>query len=144
MKKQDELIVCSCGCGTKLKKFDEHYRKRKYVNGHNGRKYDNPSQYKREWNHRNREARYEYRKDWTHRKKSELIKSLGGKCDKCGLLYDGSNASVFDFHHTDDKKEHGVNLTALARFSFEKIKSEAEKCIILCSNCHRLNHSSSY
>ena len=51
------VISCACGCGTTLKAVDEYGRPQSYINGHNGRKYEDPKQYKREWNHRHRPER---------------------------------------------------------------------------------------
>lgn len=47
------MIECACGCKSKLTPLDKWGRPRQYVNGHNGRKYKDPKQYKREWNKRN-------------------------------------------------------------------------------------------
>ena len=54
-KKQAESpeILCGCGCGETLKSLDKWGRPRSYVSGHNGRKYQDPLQYKREWLERN-------------------------------------------------------------------------------------------
>jgi hypothetical protein len=60
------------------------------------------------------------------------IKSLN-KCLKCGE----SRYWVLDFHHLDStKKEMNVNQAGSLRL----LKKEIEKCIILCSNCHRDFH----
>ena len=52
-----EIIECACGCGTKLNAWDEHYRRRSYISGHNGRKYNDPKQYKREYIERHKQKR---------------------------------------------------------------------------------------
>lgn len=66
-------------------------------------------------------------------KTKDLIASLKLCCTRCGL----SHPAVLDFHHTDPKtKEANI---ALLR-SRKAIAKEAEKCIVLCSNCHRILH----
>ena len=143
--KTSPLIECSCGCGEKLTLYDTEGRERKYLSGHNGRKYDDPSQYKREWNHRNRKKRYEYKKQYSHKRKSKLLKLKGGECECCHEKYDETNACIFDFHHKyPNEKEFGLGLLTMTNRAWNAIIKEADKCIILCSNCHRKKHSSEY
>jgi|SRR3989338_5641846 len=62
----------------------------------------------------------------------------GGKCMICGYTkYPGS----LDFHHLDPKqKEFGISVRGLTR-SWEKIRKEIDKCILVCANCHREIHA---
>jgi len=133
------LTDCACGCGQQIKTKDHYARDVKYINGHNNRKYDDPTQYKREWNHRNRDKRYAYKKQWLYAFKAELIDYLGGCCIKCSLEYNGTNAAIFDFHHLKDK-EFNVS-SSLNKYSKNRIYQEVDKCELLCANCHRLHHS---
>jgi hypothetical protein len=135
------IIECACGCGGELKSKDHYGRDKKYINGHNGRKYIDPTQYKREWNHRNRIHRQKYKMEFVHKRRGKLIELAGGKCSNCGLEYNGKNAPIFDFHHRDpNTKDFNINDNSLNRFSLEKALSEVKKCDLLCSNCHRLYH----
>lgn len=143
--KASPLVECSCGCGTKFTLYDKEGRKRLYANGHNTRKYDDPTQYKREWNHRNREQRSAYKKEYGHKRKADLLKLKGSKCTVCSLEYDGTNAPVFDFHHRNPKeKKFALSLISLYNKVWESILQEAEKCDVVCSNCHRMIERSSY
>lgn len=66
------------------------------------------------------------------------IEFKGGKCNICG--YDKCNAAL-EFHHIDNrKKDFGLSMNGITR-SWEKTKKELEKCILVCSNCHREIHS---
>lgn len=66
--------------------------------------------------------------------KRKAIEYKGGKCVKCG--YDKYYGAL-EFHHLDPtKKEKG--LTAIT--SFDKVKKELDKCILVCANCHREIH----
>lgn len=48
--------------------------------------------------------------------------------------------AALDFHHTDpSKKDFGISSGGYTR-SFEKIKDELDKCILVCANCHRELH----
>lgn len=69
--------------------------------------------------------------DWRKRKKIELVKYLGGKCKHCG--YDKC-INALQFHHKDsNEKDFTISRKS---YSFEKLKKEANKCILLCANCH--------
>jgi len=142
--KNAPLIKCACGCGQILKSKDKYGRDVKFINGHNGRKYDNPTQYKREWNYRNRIKRREYRDNYQRKRKAKLIKIKGGKCEKCGLKYNGENARLFQFHHKKPReKEFALTLNKMGR-AWGKIIKESKKCELLCANCHFLTHGSKY
>tara|TARA_R110000822_G_scaffold53903_1_gene138679 strand:- start:801 stop:1364 length:564 start_codon:yes stop_codon:yes gene_type:complete len=65
------------------------------------------------------------------------VKYKGGKCERCG--YDKCVDS-FDFHHRDPKeKEFGIGGKGHTK-SWDKIKKELDKCLLLCANCHREEH----
>ena len=137
-----DIINCACGCGNTLKNKDKYGRNKKYINGHNRRKYDNLTQYKREWNYRNRKQRQEYKSTFLHNKRRELVKNAGSKCSKCGLEHNEINTPLFEFHHIDPKlKKFNINIGSLNKVSFCKIDEEIEKCILVCANCHRLIHN---
>lgn len=144
--KEAKLIECGCGCKIQIKEYDKYGRKHKFVSGHNGRKYEDSTQFKREWNHRNRKARYEYKKLYFRKRKVELIFYKGGKCEGVGCMekYDGENACIFHFHHRDPKiKLFNVGNNTI-NFSREKIKKEVDKCDLLCANCHEKKHSAKF
>ena len=67
--------------------------------------------------------------------KEALVDAMGGCCQKCGGVF---SLSVYDFHHIGDKDENPSWL--IANSSIEKIASEIEKCVLLCANCHRIEH----
>lgn len=135
------LVECACGCGVLIKSKDNYGRDKRYVNGHNNRKYETPTQYKIEWCHRNREQRQSYKTIYGRKRKEKLIEFKGGKCSICGVEYDGENTAIFDFHHKNPKEKSFVLSTSnLIRYNWNKIVSEVEKCELLCSNCHRLKH----
>lgn len=68
--------------------------------------------------------------------KIKCVEYKGGKCEKCG--YDKYYGAL-EFHHLEpDKKDFNINRSAT--LNFEKLKSELDKCILLCANCHRETH----
>lgn len=73
------------------------------------------------------------------KRKLELVKSRGGKCKLCG--YD-RNIAVLEFHHINpDEKEFQLDMRHLSNTSLERLKEEADKCQLLCANCHREVHN---
>lgn len=65
--------------------------------------------------------------------RKKAVEYLGGKCSICG--YNKCMASL-DFHHKDpSKKNFGLSRQGATR-TWEKMKAELDKCILLCSNCH--------
>lgn len=59
-------------------------------------------------------------------------------CSDCGKEYP---SCVMDLHHiVPGCKEFAIARAATAGFNLESIKKELSKCIVLCSNCHRLRH----
>lgn len=79
-----------------------------------------------------------YNKVKTHRQrlKEKSIVYKGGSCEKCG--YDRCN-SALEFHHINPKeKDFGIG--AYSVLSWDKIKKELDKCIMVCANCHREIH----
>jgi DNA-binding CsgD family transcriptional regulator len=70
---------------------------------------------------------------WRRRLKLRLVEEAGGECALCG--YD-AHPSALQFHHVDPAtKSFGLAVGGLTR-SLEKIRAEAAKCVLLCSNCH--------
>ena len=140
-----EMIYCSCGCGGRLNKYDGHYRTRKYISGHNNRKYKNKNDHKRVWLEANREQvrknGMKNKRKYYKAKRLRVLAHMGNKCIGCGIEHDGINTPIFDFHHIDPStKDFSLSSNGLDRNGVERVLEEAEKCVILCANCHRLHH----
>lgn len=72
------------------------------------------------------------------RRKAKLVLMKGGECSICGY---NKNLSAMIFHHLDPKiKSFELDSRALGNNSWETIMNEADKCILLCSNCHQELH----
>jgi hypothetical protein len=69
------------------------------------------------------------RKEWA-------VEYKGGKCSKCELTF---HPAAYDFHHLDPN-EKDFNPCNLLTCSIKRIKEELDKCVLLCSNCHRILH----
>lgn len=69
--------------------------------------------------------------------KKEAVKRFGGKCVRCG--YNKSLAAL-EFHHMNpEEKEFGLAASGNTH-SWEIYWQEAQKCELLCSNCHAELH----
>jgi len=122
--------------------------------------------YNKKWREEHKEHRKAYQKayqpKWYAKNKEEYLlkrkaqykekmyqwwnwlESIGrGSCVRCG--YD-EHPRALDFHHIDPshKKFRISNFIDARGFSDKNKKElleELKKCIVLCANCHRLEHS---
>ena len=75
--------------------------------------------------------------NYEYRAKAAAIKLLGGKCQKCGWH---GNQAALQFHHKNTKEKDFI-IGSVANKSWDSIKNEMQKCILLCANCHMIEHS---
>lgn len=68
--------------------------------------------------------------------KERAVAYLGGKCNRCGY----TNQEALEFHHID-KTTKDFNIGCVANKSWDSILKEIKKCELLCSNCHRIEHT---
>ena len=71
--------------------------------------------------------------------KHQLVLYKGGKCEKCGY---NKSENALHFHHIDPTMKlfqisNGYNLYGC---NMKKFKEEADKCVLLCANCHAEEH----
>ena len=64
--------------------------------------------------------------------KAELVDLLGGRCSRCG--YDKC-VNALEFHHRDPTQKL-FNVSRMTSHSRAKVLAEAEKCELVCANCH--------
>lgn len=74
--------------------------------------------------------------DWRKRKKLQLVDYKGGKCQICGY---NKCIDALEFHHLDPKTK-SFTISGSSK-SFEHLKEEVDKCILVCSNCHKEIHA---
>lgn len=78
--------------------------------------------------------------DYTHQRqkaiKIKMVNYKGGSCCLCGY---NAYLGALEFHHIDPKKKD-FNLSKFKNRAFETVKEEVDKCILVCSNCHREIH----
>ena len=73
---------------------------------------------------------------WRARIKDRLVIAFGGACGACKSVF---HNVLYDFHHLDsDEKDFTISSRGVSE---QKVADEAEKCVMLCSHCHRLFHA---
>ena len=70
--------------------------------------------------------------------KQSCVEIKGGECSVCG--YDQCNAAL-DFHHTDPETKSFALGAYRGTAINSEVLAELEKCVLLCSNCHREVHA---
>lgn len=68
--------------------------------------------------------------------KQKYVEYMGGKCSRCN--YD-ANIAALQFHHLENKSFNISSNKLLLKEEY--IKKELKKCILLCANCHAIEHS---
>ena len=94
---------------------------------------------------KNSEKRYRCKRcihDAVHRRrytiKAQAVEYKAGQREICG--YDKC-IDALEFHHLNpEEKDFGIGCKGYTR-SWEKVKNELDKCIMICSNCHREIHA---
>lgn len=69
-------------------------------------------------------------------KKLEAIKYKGGECAICGY---NKHYGSLSFHHLE-RHDKEMEWDRLRLRSWDKIKIELDKCVLVCSNCHEEIH----
>ena len=80
-------------------------------------------------------CRRDYQKERVQKIKEQCVEYKGGACQHCGIV---DHACVYDFHHIEGKD---FSIGKRKNLSFERLKSELDKCELLCANCHRKVHA---
>ena len=68
--------------------------------------------------------------------KLALVQYKGGKCEKCGY---NKCIAALEFHHVNTKEKE-FTIAKHNTKSFIHLKKEVDKCMLLCSNCHKEIH----
>lgn len=67
--------------------------------------------------------------------RNQAIEYKGGKCEFCGY---NKCSSALEFHHKDPTQKDPLGLRA---YKLSRLYAEVDKCLLLCSNCHREEHA---
>jgi hypothetical protein len=73
-----------------------------------------------------------------HKIKELSVEYKGGKCEICGYK---KYIGALQFHHLDpSEKDFQISQKGHTR-SWDRVKSELDKCIMVCGNCHSEIHA---
>lgn len=79
-----------------------------------------------------------YNRERVRQRKRDLIEYKGGVCERCEGEF---HENLYDFHHYDaSQKSFSLAQNTMLR-RWEVLAAEADKCHLLCSNCHRKVHT---
>jgi predicted HNH restriction endonuclease len=70
------------------------------------------------------------------RDKQKLVDHFGDKCDDCGGTFP---VCCYDFHHLNVSTKN-FEIAPRLGAKWDTIFEEAKKCVMICSNCHRIRH----
>lgn len=71
------------------------------------------------------------------RNKQRLVAQFGGKCKFCGY---SRSLSALHFHHINPKEKSFTIASKGKGKNFIALLEEAQKCILVCANCHHEIH----
>lgn len=109
--------------------------------------------YSNTWDQRHPEFHKEYIRKWYQKNKKEHYKKVAQRKKDCAAfiweIKSKSQCSIcgekrtpcLDFHHKD-RKEKDIDIAMMVNggYSTKTIIAEINKCVVLCSNCHRVLH----
>ncbi len=86
-------------------------------------------------------VRRKSKRNFTRRKQALNVREYiaGVKSDGCSICGYRKCISAIEFHHVDGEKN--FELSSTSSRSLSQICDEIDKCIVVCSNCHREIHS---
>ncbi|BAU46751.1 putative HNH endonuclease 2 [Sulfurifustis variabilis] len=68
-----------------------------------------------------------------------MIRMKGARCARCGYK---DNYAALQLHHPDPSaKDFQLDLRTLSNRRWQAVVAEAEKCVLLCANCHAEAHN---
>tara|TARA_E500000318_G_scaffold39978_1_gene38419 strand:- start:234 stop:671 length:438 start_codon:yes stop_codon:yes gene_type:complete len=107
-------------------------------NARDRERYANDAAYREKKKRRNseqfqkhKEQRVQYARERKQNRRKILIEHLGGKCCGCGTTEN------LQFDHLD-RTQKSFTIGKCLDHSMEKLLAEADKCQLLCSNCHEV------
>lgn len=90
----------------------------------------------RGWYDKTRRRRQDAANGRNQRVKQEMVDRFGGRCGDCKNSYPNC---VYEFHHLDPASKD-VNPSKALTWTKDRRERELAKCIMLCSNCHKIRH----
>src|SRR5215813_2985061 len=87
----------------------------------------------------NKHQNYSTQQDRARRRRLLLIQQKGGRYERCGYK---RNQAAIAFHHIEPStKSFQIDLRTCSNTSWNALLAEAQKCLLLCLNCHAEIHN---
>ena len=131
-------IECACGCGKKMRPYRSCGIRKKFISGHYVKHISDAELHLAhvQWNSTKRaNSKCSYR-----RRKMLCLEFFGNVCYFCGLSYDGTNATAFEFDHINPSTKNEGVTQLLRRRDLGAALNELHKCRLVCANCHNRRH----
>lgn len=71
--------------------------------------------------------------------KLKAVQYKGGKCENPECGYNKCTRAL-EFHHVFGKPDFHISGLERGKKTWEEVKAEVDKCLLVCSNCHREIH----
>ena len=131
----------------------EHYRKRNkkyYIKNKEhiamlAKKYreknlEKEKERQKKWYQTNSKRVKETLKEKIKMNRDNLSKTHGTVCKVCGATESKGKNKTLHFHHIEPCTKKS-NVATIIHYSWEKVKREAKKCVLLCDKCHKGVHT---
>lgn len=128
-----EKVCRVCGVSKELSLF---HKNKTCKDGHVGTCRDCTNKRVRGWLEDTRQVRRDLINTRNRERKALAVERFGGVCHDCGGTFP---QCVYEFHHLDPSKKDWNPSQSLTH-SVERMWKELDKCIMLCSNCHKIRH----
>ena len=92
---------------------------------------------KKIWQANCKKCHNSYNADRWKNNKKKAVEYKGGKCERCGY---NKCIDALEFHHIDPTQKD-KNFGSMKLRKWEDQKTELDKCICVCANCHREIHA---
>lgn len=126
----------TCYKCKKLKPFSEFGKNPSKKDGYNSQCKSCMKIYKAVYYKKNKIALLKERQDYIQ----EKVKWLKGIKQNLKCACGENHPACLDFHHSNSKTKEFSIASKIRNYSKERILKEINKCIVLCSNCHRKLH----
>lgn len=142
---------CKLCCKEYQKKYYEENKDKakEYDKKYYEENKDKKKEYQKKYDEENKDKVKERQKKYKVKWLEFFIEEDAYYCKNCeyNISLDGSFSAI-DFHHTNpEEKESGIAKlvrSAPNTKNKQKVREELEKCISLCTTCHREIHDASY
>lgn len=126
----------TCTRCNQTKDLLDFYKNKRRIDGYNSQCKSCSDEMNASVRGRNKDQYNSYRRNW----KRELVEKINAWKRDVGCKVCSENEPVcLELHHLDPTEKE--NHPSLLRTSLDRYMSEASKCIVVCSNCHKKIHA---